>query len=468
MQKSSNFFSKLPIGSWPCILTFSFFSSFCLISPAENKTRGECGQIVSAGLRVKRLPANSFGKKCQHPESGAGHPPGARNRDHRKIGSLPPPYAQRPGGKTGRRYVHPGRKPTIQKFRDYWSIELAASQSIYSGGVNRQRIAIAKLQDEVALVQLQATTNQILKNVKYAVYALVVAQAEVDAQKKSIQLLADEVDRQKAYFDAGKTTRFNVLRTEVSLANQKSQLLEAQTNFLAARNNLVQLLNIDWSPDRDTQPFIIQETLDCPPMTNRLDDLIALALMRRPELQILQHQIDIDQRQIKVDKATNVPRIDAFAAVDQRRDQSQPGYSQNLNDYAVGFLGSWDIFDGFAGRGQAMADTASLDSTKISLNATRLQIQLEVRNAYARLKTEEEALSSQELNIKTAEDSVRLAQNSAEAGYATLLDVLQATVDLTTTRLDALRIRNRYLLALADLDYAISLKFVDQAPPKSL
>jgi outer membrane protein len=108
-----------------------------------------------------------------------------------------------------------------------------------------------------------------------------------------------------------------------------------------------------------------------------------------------------------------------------------------------------------------LSDTASLESAKISLNATRLQIQNDVRDAYERLKASEVIVQSQTTNVKTAEDSVRLSQNSADAGYATPLDVLQATLDLTTARLEAIRARYDYMKALADLQYAISLKFQD-------
>jgi outer membrane protein TolC len=58
-----------------------------------------------------------------------------------------------------------------------------------------------------------------------------------------------------------------------------------------------------------------------------------------------------------------------------------------------------------------------------------------------------------------------LSRNSAEAGYATLLDVLQATLDLTTTRLEFIRAKQRYMNALADLQYAVSLQLTDRMAP---
>ena len=47
-----------------------------------------------------------------------------------------------------------GTDPTVQRFRDFWTVQLQIVQSLYSGGVNRQQIAIAKLQHEAALIQL--------------------------------------------------------------------------------------------------------------------------------------------------------------------------------------------------------------------------------------------------------------------------------------------------------------------------
>ena len=79
----------------------------------------------------------------------------------------------------------------------------------------------------------------------------------------------------------------------------------------------------------------------------------------------------------------------------------------------------------------------------------------------------QQSLQAQGATVKTAEESVRLARVSADNGYATLLYGLQATLDLTAARSEAIRTRELYLDALADLERAISLKFTDwpETPP---
>ena len=357
-----------------------------------------------------------------------------------------------------------GTDPTIQRFRDFWTVQIYVTQSLYSGGVNRQQIAIAKLEHESALIQLRASIDQVLKKVKYAVYDIVVNQAQIDAQQQTTKLLNEEQGRQKALFDAGRTTRFNVLRTEVSLGNQKASLYQTQNNLISSEISLSQLLNIEWPKDQTglNPPFIVHESLNCPPVGKiRVEDFIDLALERRPELQVIDRQIDIGERQIKIDKAALVPRVDAFVSDEEYRDQSQSAFQASQNDYGIGLLGTWNVFDGYASKGQTETDAATLATTHISRDETRLQIQNEVREAYARLVNANESIQEQTANVSTAEESVKLAQLSAETGYATLLDVLQATLDLTDARTQAIRTRELYLDALADLERAVSLKFTD-------
>jgi outer membrane protein len=193
----------------------------------------------------------------------------------------------------------------------------------------------------------------------------------------------------------------------------------------------------------------------------QVDDFIALALTRRPELQVLDRQIEIDERKIKIDKAALLPHVDAFVSDEDYRDQTESSFENSQNDYAFGLLGTWDVFDGYASKGATISDTATLNSTHISRDDMRLQIQNEVREAYARLMNAEQNIEAQASNVKTAEESVKLAQLSADNGYATLLDVLQATLDLTAARTEAIRTKQLYLDALADLEHAISLKFTD-------
>jgi outer membrane protein len=357
-----------------------------------------------------------------------------------------------------------GTDPTAQRFRDFWIIQLQVSQSLYSGGANRQSIAIAKLTHEAALIQLQATIDGILQEVKTAVYGVVIDKAQLEAQKLTIDLLRKEGSRQKDLFDAGRTTRFNVLRTQVSLGNQQAQLSRLQTDLVAQQIMLSQLLNIAWARDESPfePPFRVEASLDCPPLSQvKVEDFIALALERRPELQVIDRQIDIGQRQIKIDKAANIPRISAYIADQQFRDQTLSQFNESQNAYAVGLIGSWDVFDGWASRGQTMVDTAALASQHVSRDELRLQIEGEVRESYARLLTAQATIQEETTNQANAEESVKLARISADSGYATLLDVLQATLDLNSARSDLIRSRQLYLVALADLEHAISLKFVD-------
>jgi len=175
----------------------------------------------------------------------------------------------------------------------------------------------------------------------------------------------------------------------------------------------------------------------------------------------MDREIDIAERKIKIDKAANLPRIDAYVADQQYRDQTLSSFNASQNGYAFGLLGSWDIFDGFSSRGQKIFDTATLDSQRVARDQLVLQIEGEVREAYTRLLTAQATIQAQVANQKIAEESVKLARVSADSGYATLLDVLQATLDLTASRSDLIRARQLYLDAMADLEHAISLKFVD-------
>jgi outer membrane protein TolC len=364
-----------------------------------------------------------------------------------------------------------GQDPTIYGFRDFWTIQLAVSQSLYSGGANRQQIAIAKLQHASSLLQFQATIDQVLRDVKYAAYTIVVNQAQIDAEKQTVALLTKEEARQKELFDAGRTTRFNILRTEVNLGNQSATLHQTENDLVSSELALSHLLNIEWPRQQSpfNPPFLIHVDLDCPPIGRiQVGDFIALALDRRPELQVADRQIDIAERQIKFDQAALLPHIYAYAADEDARDQTEVSFNSNINDYAFGLLGTWNIFDGFSTKGQVITDQAALGSTYISRDELHLQVQNEVREAYARLLNAQANIQSQTANVKTAEESVGLAQLSADTGYATLLDVLQATIDLTSARTEEIRTKQLYMDAMADLEHAVSLKFVDWPENKAI
>ncbi|MEM9444017.1 MAG: TolC family protein [Verrucomicrobiota bacterium] len=350
-------------------------------------------------------------------------------------------------------------------FQEEWSVNLTLSHSIYSGGINRNQVAIAELEKEVAFIEFQEIINTELFLVKEAFYEVLLYSEEAKIQSDIIDLLSQEVVKQKRLFDAGRASKFDIVRTEVRLANEKPSFIEARTKLQIAAIDLAEAMGLRWVGGTDQLPLKVQGQLFCPELAYSLDELIERALSKRPEPLRFSKEIEIERRSAKIARASNIPRINAFVRGSLERDTSQeertdPTQSDNQSftdsqtEFSFGLLGVWNIFDGFRGKGAAEAAEARQRAAQIQLDDANRVIEFDVRRAYLRLRRAEGLVASQSGNVDKAREALDLVNKSLEAGRNDLFDVLQTTVDLNRALTTELRAKFAYHQALAELEQA--------------
>ncbi|MEM6886423.1 MAG: TolC family protein, partial [Verrucomicrobiota bacterium] len=171
---------------------------------------------------------------------------------------------------------------------------------------------------------------------------------------------------------------------------------------------------------------------------------------------VFDFEAQIAAYEARIARSSNIPKIDLFAQGIARRDD---GSGSSFDDYsteaAFGFLGRWDIFDGFAGKGRAIQADATRKRAEIQRDDVGRRIALEVTESFNSLVKSKEILGSQLENIERAQESLNLARSSVDAGYGSQFDILQATVDYNQSLNIELEAKYDYHQALADLEKAL-------------
>ena len=344
---------------------------------------------------------------------------------------------------------------TTHGFHDNWIATLYVQHSIFSAGVNRNTIAIAKLQNEIEYLKLHQTINDIFFEITRTFYAVLVNKSDVKTRQENVELLTEEVQRQKNLFEAGRSTKFQILRTEVRQANELPGLTDAQNKVRTSIMQLVELMGASSLDTLDTESIDAKGDLDCPELQEDLQSLIEKAIVRSPALSEQIKRKEVSRRQMLIAKASNIPRLNLFAGVSADHDGSNDNQSSFWDadiQAAAGILGTWNIFDGFEGKGKAMQAQAQMQMDEIAAQDEVRSIDFAVRRAYLDLKQAQTSVKAQQRNVQKAVESMKLSVSSVEAGFGTQFDVLQASVDLTSARNIELQARAQYHLALATLD----------------
>src|SRR5665213_2517519 len=157
----------------------------------------------------------------------------------------------------------------------------------------------ANATDKQALANYQTSVADTLLNVQVAYYDVLLAAQQITVREASVNLLEKELEDQQHRLDAGTVPKFNVLRAEVAVANERPNLISARNNYRIAKNNLANLLGYNLPRDVwEDIPLNLTDDFNTAPYQINLPDAIQPALTRRTELVSLRKNIELQQLNI--------------------------------------------------------------------------------------------------------------------------------------------------------------------------
>jgi TolC family type I secretion outer membrane protein len=347
-----------------------------------------------------------------------------------------------------------------------WNAGIQISQSIYMGGRMVAAIRAADATKLQALADFRTSVADALLQVRLAYYDVLLAQQQVAVHEASVKLLEKERDDQQHRYDAGTVPHFNVLRAEVSVANERPNLIAAHNTLRIAKNNLVNDMGYDLPREIwEDIPLNLTDTLATAPWEVNLPDAIQQALTQRSELVSLKKNVELQKLNIVNAKSGYKPSVDVFAGYGWHNAQFTPplDLDHDIRGWNAGAQLNWNIFDGLLTHGKVLQAKALYDKSKTQLADESRQIELAVRTAYSEFVQARETLESQGKVVELAEESLREANARTDAGTGTQLDVLDAETSLTQSRTTQVQAQHDYLAARAKLERAIG---ADLAPVK--
>ncbi len=356
--------------------------------------------------------------------------------------------------------------PGSSQPNENWNAGIQIVQAIYEGGKLRAAIKAADATKQQALAQYQTVLADTLLAVRLAYYDTLLAAQQITVHEASVNLLQKELEDQQHRLDAGTVPKFNVLRAEVAVANERPNLIRAKNLYRIAKNNLANLLGYNLPRDIwENVPLNLTDELEAAPYDVNLPDAIQQALARRTELTALRKQAELNQLNIINARAGYKPTVSLFAGYGWYNAQfTKPvELDHDINGWSAGAQMNWAIFDGLLTHGKVIQANAQFAHAKTDLADQSRQIELAVRTAYSDFIEAKEVLESQTKVQEEADEALREAKARADAGTGTQLDVLDAENSLTQARTTQIQALHDYAAARAKLERAIG---ADLAPAK--
>ena len=343
------------------------------------------------------------------------------------------------------------QKETRLRDEDYNAI-LRVEQNLYTGGAVTSQVGIARLNIEKQDYEFREIADRVTMDVRIAFNELLLNRAKIRVREDSVRVLEEELKSQQDKLQAGLVGALNVQRAEVALANERPELINAQTQLRNSYLRLAELFGTDFPPGAEQTPFEIAGELQYHSRHPNLNECLARADANRAVIKSREKDIEIEDRQYILDRSELRPHVRAFSGYEVYSERD-PDVGQEFNyGGVVGINATWNIFDGFATKGRMQATRARREAAVQALAAARRAVASEVRSAFFDLEQADRVLETETENVQTADQTLESAKANFGAGLGTQLDILQAASDVTrtrTTRLSAIYLHNVAIARLA-------------------
>jgi TolC family type I secretion outer membrane protein len=321
--------------------------------------------------------------------------------------------------------------------------------TLYDFGGREGRIRGARHLLDAAAATLNRTAQQVVFTVVQGYYGVVAADASLGAAKTTEAVTAHSVEIADALRTGGVANLGDVLQAETAHGQALLARIQAEATAKTARGQLANIL----AAPADTPFKLLPEPVpaEVQPLSVRVQDLMEEAAQQRPDLAAALAQRDASEQQVTVARALGRPSISFQAGHELSDTTGIPNQSYNQ----IGIYLTVPIFTGFnVGYGVRQAQ-ATLAGQEANAEQVRLQVSLDVWNAYYSLESANQQLGATTSLTKTAQDNQDAALGRYQSGVGTILDVLTAQTAAANAR--QLRINAELAWKVARAQLALAL-----------
>ncbi len=348
--------------------------------------------------------------------------------------------------------VIPGKTVEIGSLNNYGA-ELSVKQPVYMGGCIRAAIRSAEKGQLLQGSQKDDLMRGLTFQIKKAYYDILLNEAIVSANKTSEEVIGAHLADVAAQNRQGLASNYDVLRSQVQLANIRTLRIQSESTLQRSRLTLVSIMGL---PLDQADGLTLADKLIYTENIPALSGLEDLAFGNRPDLRSAQLKVDLQGEAVRMAKAENLPSFSLGWNYGEEKPSRKVFGGSEWGDYwNFTAVLSIPIFEGGRVKAKVRQEQSALQQSELALADVKERIRLELAQSILALKDALALIISQKENVKQAEEGVRLVEIGYKNGVNTQLEVLDAQMAADTAAKNYAQALYLYNLAQASLDSVI-------------
>jgi outer membrane protein TolC len=323
--------------------------------------------------------------------------------------------------------------------------ESYSTQPVLSGQWNALNLSslsglrAARSSLKAAQWQRASARNEVALLARQQFYEVVKAVRLVDVSASALQLARDNGRRVQALFDVGSVSRSDVLRAQVNTSQAVLDSISAQQSVLVQRAGLAGLIGLEESKLGE-----VDTVLTVTPQSFEEAGLLAEAVANRPDLKTAADELRAARASLWAARLQRLPYVTVSGSV--ALSPASSSKSEGVDEDGVPFTISgrneadrqtsarvavnWDLFDGLATDARNAQARARLMRAQNAYDVLQRELRSGIHEAVI---TYQQALAGEATASAaraSALENLKLIQQKYNVGSATILDLIDAQVQL--------------------------------------
>ena len=326
-------------------------------------------------------------------------------------------------------------------------------------------LKLNRTQQALAVEQARSSRIELVNGVKKSFFQILLLERSYEVLRESESTIQATVDNTRAMYEAGLASEYDLLTAEVQLSNLQPNIINTGNSIGVAKQMLKMFLSIP----EDVEIVLTGALADHAGELWMTPDPAA-ALDGNSELRQLDYQQTMVSQQIRLANAARLPVLAAYGSLTFSGQDQTLGFGMTpegemgvvatpkwwwQKPFTTGFSLSVPIFSGLKNTNKVKGLRNQVSQIELQKGYLRQAKQVEVRTAVNNLVSARETMTANERTMAQAEKAYSIARARFDAGAGTMLEVNQAQLAVTQSRLNHTQSIYDLLAARADYDKVV-------------
>lgn len=322
--------------------------------------------------------------------------------------------------------------------RNFFFATAMIRQPIYMGGSIIAANKMAKISEQMAINDIDATTQNTLYDIEQAYWTVVSLKYKktlADSYLALVKQLSGDVNKM---IEEGVATRADGLKVDVRVNEAEMTLTQVDNGLSLAKMYLCQLCGLPL----ESSITLVDENNDN--IVRTIADANAdlqVAIDNRPELKLLRNASDFSKQSTKIVKAAYLPQVALTAGYTMTNPNVYNGFENKFSGvWNIGLMVRVPVWNWFEGDYKVRSSKIATSIAEMELNEAQEKIELQVSRSKFKIKEANRRLSMAEKSVKSADENLRTASLGFKEGVMQTTDVMAAQtawMQAKTQKIDA-------------------------------